>query len=1045
CPFEDGQIMVRTGDLGRWHPDGTVEILGRIDQQVKLRGFRIETGEIEAVLSTHPSVNECVVVVREDDTGDKRLVGYLTLRAGMAEPEGTELRQLLGAQLPSYMVPSAFVVLDTLPKTPNGKLDRRALPAPEADHGAAGFVAPHSETERLLAEVWAGVLRVEQLSIHDNFFELGGHSLLATQVASRVRQLTGQEIPLRLLFEAPTIAEFAAQLAHQDATETPPVLPVERDGRTLPLSYAQQRLWFLDQLQPGQTTYHLPLLLHLHGPLDRTALAQSLSAIVARHEVLRTTFAPAATPDAPPVQVIAPPAPVALPCQIVTLAPDQNVDQLLHALVQTELAQPFDLQAGPLLHMRLVQWSPEDHALLLVLHHSIFDGWSESVFLRELAALYQNAVAGQSAALPELAIQYADYAVWQREWLQTTVLDQQLRYWQQQLQAVPALDLPTDYPRPAMRSGAGATVAVAVPAALTAELQRLSQQLDSTLFMTLLAAWQVLLYRYSGQAEFAVGTPIAGRVRPEVEPLIGFFVNMLVLRADLRSTPSFAEVVAQARRVALEAYAQQDVPFEMLVEAVQPTRDMSRTPLFQVLFALQNMPTTALDLPGLAVRSIPMDLPVAQFDLALALSETDDGLRGVVEYSTDLFAAATIERLMEYYTLLLAALVADPEQPIDQLSLLTREEQQQLLGDWNRSEAEYPREAALHQLIEAQAARTPHTPAIVFEGASLTYAALNARANQLAHYLRAQGVGPDVLVGLMVERSLEMIVGMLAILKAGGAYVPLDPTYPAERLQYMLAHSQAPVILTQAALVDTLPEHAAQVFRLDADWSTLAKQPTTNPPRTVLPDNLAYVIYTSGSTGRPKGVMVKQQGVLNLVHGLRAYFDDPAVHNVGLITSISFDISVNQIFPSLIFGRTLHIIPDVVKLESQAMLRYLDEHQLHLLDAVPSYMQAVLNDVAPEQPANALRYLLIGGEKLERRLLQSVFGQLGAQVAIVNIYGLTEISDINILGAIRAEDAARPITAGKPLQNNRIYIVDASGQPQPVGIAGEICVAGESV
>ncbi|MBV9790344.1 MAG: amino acid adenylation domain-containing protein, partial [Chloroflexi bacterium] len=452
-----------------------------------------------------------------------------------------------------------------------------------------------------------------------------------------------------------------------------------------------------------------------------------------------------------------------------------------------------------------------------------------------------------------------------------------------------------------------------------------------------------------------------------------------------------------------------------------------------------------MDMAGLKLSQITTESGTAKFDLTMFLWDEGENLRGSIEYNTDLFEPATIARMAGHFQALVAGIVANPDERIAYLPLLTEAERQQSLIEWNRSETEYPRDAAVHQLIEAQAERNPATTAIVYAGASLTYAELNARANQLAHHLRAQGVGPDVLVALMVERSLEMIVGMLAILKAGGAYVPLDPAYPADRLQYMLSHSQAPVILTHAALVERLPEHQAQVFRLDADWDTLAAQPTTNPPRVVLPDHLAYIIFTSGSTGRPKGVMVKQQGLINLVHGLRAYFDDPAVSITGLITSISFDISVNQIFPTLIFGRTLHIIPDPVKFNSRALVRYLDENRIHLLDAVPSYMQAVLNEVALEQPANALRYLLIGGEKIEQRLLQSVFGQFGPTVEIINIYGLTEISDINILGPIRAQDIGKPITVGQPLQNNRIYVLDAFDQPQPVGIAGEVCVSGESV
>ncbi|HEY0603796.1 MAG TPA: amino acid adenylation domain-containing protein, partial [Herpetosiphonaceae bacterium] len=832
------------------------------------------------------------------------------------------------------------------------------------------------------------------------------------------------------------------------AAQSPPAqttIPRRAEGETWPLSFPQQRLWLVDQLDPGTAVYNMPGIVHMSGVLNVGVLERSLSEIVRRHESLRTRFTQdASAADGAPVQHID--ADVQVPLRRVDLRDLQATEQAtaVQERALAESRQPFDLQTGPLLRMTLLELSADVHVLLLTLHHIIADGWSIGVFVRELSELYSALIAGKSDTLPPLPIQYADFAVWQRQQSQEAANAEHLSYWQQQLANLPTLQLPTDRPRPAFQTFEGAKHRLHLSAQLSQELRALAQRHDATLFMTLLAAFNVLLRRYTDQDDLVVGSVTAGRSKRELEGLIGCFVDNLVLRTNLGGNPSFVDLLRRVRKTALDAYAHQDVPFQQLVETLQPERDLSSSPLFQVMFVLQPGPLSAIELPNLKLSFAEGETGTAKFDLTLSLEERGAEIHGFIEYNRQLFDAATIERMEGHFQTLLRAVVANPDACIATLPLLTDAEQQTLI-DWNRSEAEYPRDAAVHQLIEAQAARSPETTAIVYEGASLTYAELNTRANQLAHQLRAQGVGPDVLVALMVERGLEMIVGMLAILKAGGAYVPLDPAYPAERLQYMLSHSRAPVILTQAALVEKLPEHSAQVFRLDADWHTLAAQPTTNPPRMVLPEQLAYIIYTSGSTGRPKGVMVKQQGLINLVHGLRAYFDDPAVRNVGLITSISFDISVNQIFPALIFGRTLHIISDLVKFNSQALLRYLDDHQIHLLDAVPSYMQAMLNAVAPEQPANALRYLLIGGEKIEQRLLQSVFGQLGADVAIVNIYGLTEISDINILGVIRAADIDQPITAGKPLQNNRVYILDRHDQPQPVGIAGEICVSGESV
>ncbi|HEX6292026.1 MAG TPA: amino acid adenylation domain-containing protein [Herpetosiphonaceae bacterium] len=822
------------------------------------------------------------------------------------------------------------------------------------------------------------------------------------------------------------------------ATATP--IPRLADRTCTPLSFAQQRLWLVNQLDPNSAAYNMPGVVHLRGRLDVTVLERSLHQIVQRHDVLRASFVDV---DGVPMQRVEQEATVTLRRVDLRELPQPEQAVVVRRHTSDEARQPFDLAQGPLLRTLLLQLGPQEHLLLLTLHHIIADGWSIGVFVRELAEIYTALIDGRPASLPALPVQYADFADWQRQRMQGTTHARQIDHWRQRLADLPTLHLPTDRPRPPLQTFQGDRHRLHVAANLTQALKELGQQHSATLFMTLLAAWQTLLQRYSQQDEIVVGSVAAGRTRRELEALIGFFVDNLVLRTDLSGNPTFRELLARVRATCVDAYAHQDMPFVQLVEVLQPDRDPSRSPLFQVMFVLQPSQSDTIALPDLTLTLEEGDTGTAKFDLMLNLEEHADGLRGWIEYNTALFEAATIARMAAHFQTLLTGIVADPDAPIAHLPLLTEAEQQQMLVDWNRSGAEYPCAAAVHALIEVQAARTPDVPAIVFDGQALSYAELNTRANQLAHYLRAQGVGPDVLVALCVERSLEMIVGMLAILKAGGAYVPLDPTYPAERLQYMLSHSRAPVLLTQAALVERLPEHQAQVFCLDADWDRLANCSTTNPPRTALPEHLAYIIFTSGSTGRPKGVMVTQRGLINLVYGLRAYFTDPAVQHTGLITSISFDISVNQIFPTLIFGRTLHIIPDPVKFNSRALLRYLDEHQIHLLDAVPSYLHAVLN--TPERPPNVLRYLLLGGEKIEPRLLQAVFGQLGAQVEVVNIYGLTEISDINALGVIRAADRGKPITVGKPLQNNRIYILNRFDQPQPVGIAGEVCISGESV
>ncbi|HEY0736226.1 MAG TPA: condensation domain-containing protein, partial [Herpetosiphonaceae bacterium] len=757
-----GQRLYRTGDLVRYQADGQLDFVGRNDEQVKLRGFRIELGEIEAALRAHDAVRDALVLLR-----DERLVAYVVgenleprTQNLEGEPDGSRflvlssdfLRTFLAERLPEYMVPSAIVVLDAWPLTANGKIDRAALPepawraAPEVE-----AVLPRTPIEGVIANVWRSVLGVERVGVYDNFFALGGHSLLATQVVSRLRQILQVEIPLRLLFEAPTIDSLTTCLAGQPAAAALPLVPVPRDDRPLPLSFAQQRLWFLDRLQPGSSAYHVPLVVRLHGHIDRIALQRSLSAIVERHEVLRTTVAqPGTAPDEQPIQVILPAALVPLPVVDVSDLPEATVN----ALVQSEVQQPFDLQSGPLLRARLLRCSAREHVLVLLLHHIVTDGWSQSVLLRELIALYRGFAGGAAVDLPALPIQYADYALWQRQLLQGDLLERQLGYWRAQLADVAPLDLPTDYPRPPIATTRGAHTSFELSAALTSDLHRVSQQHGATLFMTLLAAFKVLLSRYSGQDDIVVGTPIAGRVRPELEDLIGFFVNTLVLRTDLAGQPSFAELVARVRTTALDAYAHQDLPFELIVEQLQPERDLSRSPLFQVLFALQNTPSATIDLDDLTLEPVVADWISAKFDLTLTLSETAQGLVGGFEYRTDLFAAATIERMATHFQTLLAALVADPQQPIDRLPLLTAAERRRLLHAWNATTLAYPTDGGLAERVAAQARHTPDAIAVICGDATLSYAQLNAQANQLAHHLQALGVGPEVRVGIALAPSL---------------------------------------------------------------------------------------------------------------------------------------------------------------------------------------------------------------------------------------------------------------------------------------------------
>ncbi|HVR98610.1 MAG TPA: condensation domain-containing protein, partial [Thermoanaerobaculia bacterium] len=769
-PGAGGSRLYRTGDLARRLPDGTLEYLGRIDFQVKVRGFRIELGEVESVLGSHPEVRESVVVAR-----DGRLVAYVVVRG-----EAQDLREHLRARLPEYMVPSAFVFLESFPLTPSGKVDRKVLP--DIVHTVDGeYAAPSDPTEELLAGIWAEVLGLDRVGVRDSFFSLGGHSLLATRVVSRIRETFGVEVPLRRLFEAPTVTDLARAIREERATEAPPIRPVPRDG-DLPLSFAQQRLWVIDQLEPGNPAYNIPLAVRLSGEVDPGLLERVFAEVARRHEALRTTFA---SREGRPVQVIGDLRPE-LPVLDLSHLPDR--EERVIQLAREEARRPFNLQQGPLLRLALVRLDEREHLLFVTMHHIVSDAWSVGVLLREVATLYGG------LALPPLPVQYADFAVWQRGWLHGEVLQAQIDHWKQRLAGAPrVLELPTDRPRPAVQTFRGATRPVTLPPSLSQALAALCRREGATPFMALLAAWSLLLGRHAGQDDVLVGSPVAGRNRREVEDLIGFFVNTLVLRTDLSGAPGFGALLGRVRETALDAFAYQDVPFEKLVEELVVERDLAIPPLFQVLFTLQNTPLGALRLPGLSLSLVDRERGVAQFDLSLDLTETPGGILGRLEHNTDLFDGSTAERLTARFAALLEAAVADPDRAIGDLPLLLPAELTQLTT-WNDTAERFPADLCVHELVSL---REPDAVAVSFEGERLLYGELEERAGRLARYLARLGVGPDVLVGLCVERSPALLVGLLGVLKAGGAYVPLDPTHPRERLGYILEDAGISVLVTE--------------------------------------------------------------------------------------------------------------------------------------------------------------------------------------------------------------------------------------------------------
>ncbi|MEJ6479888.1 non-ribosomal peptide synthase/polyketide synthase [Nostoc punctiforme UO1] len=1038
-PFDNSKLY-KTGDLAHYLADGNIEYLGRIDNQVKIRGFRIELSEIEVVLSQHSDVQVSCVIVREDTPGDKRLVAYVVAHQD-CKPTISELRQFLKAKLPDYMVPNAIVILESLPLTPNGKVDRRALPIPDLHSEQQDkFVAPRNPMEEMLALLWTQVLKVELLGIHDNFFELGGHSLLATQLVSRIRNVFKVELPLRELFARATVAELAQsirQLQQQDLELSErPILPKARDAELL-LSYAQQRLWFLDQFEPNSAFYNIPMALRLVGNLNQPALEQSLLEIIHRHEALRTNFI---TVDGKPSQIIQ--TQTNWTVSVIDLKYLSTTDREITSqeLARQQAIEPFDLANGALIRTTLLVLSETEHILLVCMHHVVSDGWSMAVFVQELAALYDAYAQSQPSPLTPLPIQYADFAIWQREWLQGNVLQNQLTYWQQQLANAPALlSLPTDRPRPAVQTFAGAYQKFALSAELTGRLIQLSQQQGVTLFMTLLAAFDTLLYRYTGVADILVGSPIANRDRSEIEGLIGFFVNTLVMRTDLAGNPSFSELLTRVREIAMEAYSHQHLPFEMLVEALQPERDLSHTPLFQVMFTLQNAPISTVELNQLSVSSTLIEGTTAKFDLTLSMENTATGVVGVWEYSTDLFDASTIERMTGHFVTLLESIIANPQQSISQLPLLTEVEQQQLLVEWNNTQADYPQDKCLHQLFEEQVARTPDAVAVVFENQQLTYQQLNCRANKLAHYLQSLGVGADVLVGICLERSLLMVVGLLGILKAGGAYVPLDPDYPQERLSFMLEDAQLRVLLTQQQLKEKLPQHQGKVVYLDTDWQFISQSSQENLITTLQDSNLAYVIYTSGSTGKPKGAMNTHLGICNRLLWMQQAYQLTAVDCILQKTPFSFDVSVWEFFWPLITGARLVVAKPGGHKDSAYLVNLIQEQHVTHVHFVPSMLQVFLEEPSLEN-CRSLKRVICSGEALPVELQERFFARLECELH--NLYGPTEAAIDVTYWQCFPDGNLRTVPIGRAIANTQIYILDEHLQPVPVGVAGELHIGG---
>ncbi|MCX4028170.1 amino acid adenylation domain-containing protein [Endozoicomonas sp. SM1973] len=1044
-PFspESKSRLYRTGDLVRWLSDGNLEFLGRIDNQVKLRGFRIELGEIETLLEQHEQVTEAVVIIREDQPEDKRLVAYV-VTAIEANKNTTilenELLQYLAGQLPEYMVPMAITQLSVLPLTENGKVDYRALPKPNYSQ-ASDISMPTSPIEKSLASIWQQLLGIgRQLSLHDHFFNLGGHSLSAAKLASQVRQQFKVDIGIDIVFAQPTLGALANVIAKSKATELPQIHPTDRT-KPLPLSYAQQRLWFVDQMEENSQQYHIPVTYHLSGSLDINALSEAFNQLFRRHESLRTVF----QLNSGEAQQIIKPLPKNWQIAVTDLR-DKNIEeqhQQIHSLNQQLHKIPFDLSHDLMLRAHLIRLQDYEAQLLITMHHIAADGWSVEILVNELNQLYSEVVAKHLPKLAELSIQYGDYAVWQKNWLRGEVLEKELAYWQQQLAGAPEVhNLPLDKPRPVIQQYQGKRVNLTVPASLTQQFERMCQKQEATLFMGLHAILSILINRYSGDTDIVIGTPVANREQAEIAPLIGFFVNTLVLRADLSAQMSFNQLLNKIKQTALAAYAHQQVPFDNIVEHLQPSRSLSYHPIFQIVLALQNNQQAELQFPGIKSKLLKPELFTAKFDLMLNIESSSAGFTLWWEYNTALFNHDSIEQLARHFNQLIEQVVSTPDLPFKQLSLLTKDERQSLLIDRSNVQSNYQGSQTIHRLFELQAVKAPDSIAVISEGQQLTYYQLNQQANQLAHFLQAKGVNTETIVGLCIDRSAEMLVSILAILKAGGAYLPLDPSYPQDRLTYILDDSKPLLLITQSNLSSKLPEYDGSLICIDTDWPKIQNYSDQNLPEKTSINKLAYVIYTSGSTGRPKGTLVPHKGIVRLVDNNQVLSFLSATTVTLQAASIAFDAATFEIWGALLNGGQVVLYGEDT-VDIQLLETTINQYQINTV-----WLTAGLFDHFVQQsvtPLNSLRFLLAGGDVVSPESVYKLYQQ-HSHIQVINGYGPTENTTFTCCYPIpRHFNQSQALPIGKPIGSTHLYVLNEMLDLLPVGAIGELYVGGDGL
>ncbi|MDQ5820309.1 MAG: amino acid adenylation domain-containing protein, partial [Actinomycetota bacterium] len=1023
-PFADrpGERMYRTGDLARHSPDGSLEFVGRGDDQVKVRGYRIELGEIEAVLSRHPEILEVAATVHLDGAGEKQIVAYAVLEEG-SETTAEALSAFCREALPRYMVPALFVPVPELPRRANGKVDRKRLPGPDgARLRTDGFSSPRSDAEHVLVGIWSELLPDARVGVTDNFFELGGHSLLATRVVARVREAFGVELTLRDFFEAPTPAGIAARLGSAPRADDTSIEPVRRD-RPLPLSFAQQRLWWLDQLYPGTALYNVTLQIRLPGATDPELVAAALEDVMRRHEVLRTTFG---ATEGTPFQRVGPVRRTEVPVF------DARTSPAAWAWAAREEEAPFDLERGPLLRACLLRVSNELALLKVTTHHIVTDGWSQGLLLEELQTLLAASGNGAVPAVPPPPIQYADYAAWQRGQLTGDLLERRLAYWSELLGTdPPRCELPTDRPRPAVPDHRGGIQSFAVPRGVSKRLEEIGAEEGATMFMTLLAGFAIFAQRVTGQDLLVLGTATANRTRPETERLIGLFVNTLALPVDVSGDPTFRHLLGRVRETTLGAYAHQDLPFEKLVEHLTPVRSLDRNPLVDVMFVLQNVVGSEL-----AEAPIPTEgavLPgVAKFDLTVTVTQHDD-LVASWEYSRALFDDSTIGRFADGFLRVLEGVAAAPDASIAAVSLLSPDEKDRVLREWSSSGSYEEAPASFPAAFERQADLAPQAPAVVFADQTITYQDLRAQVNRLAHALRGRGAGDESRIAVCLDRSPRLVVSFLGVLAAGGAYLPLDPALPRRRLEFMVEDSGAQWILTESALADRFAAHADRLVLWD-DLEREPPRPADAPPfEDVDPRRLAYVIYTSGTTGRPKGAMLEHGGLSNLALAVRTAFDPGSGDRVLQLSSPSFDASIFEIVWALGCGATLCMAPAAELLPGPALERTIEDLGVTAAIITPSALTALDPTAVP-----SLETVIAAAEACS----QEIAGAWAGGRRLFNAYGPTEATVWTTVATL--DGLSRP-AIGRPVANARSYILDGGMEPVPEGIVGELHIGGVGV